>query len=197
MGLIALAKKKEEQLKNAKEKVEPKREEIKHDLKKKGPNFEAAKELFLNKKISWLAYAFAFLFVLFLFYLYIDKITPIAIGVGSGLVLLLLILFLKSGGKYKKSRVEEKIQNDKIIIEIKHELAKKGYKTEFDNLLDFLNKYGKLTLTQISFGFGVDQAKAESWCKILSDANLAELYYPAIGETELRKKEMQKEVQNA
>ncbi len=197
MGLISLAKKREEQLRNAKEKIEPKKEEIRHDLKKKGLNLEVAKELFMNKKISKLVYTFVFLLVLFLLYLYTKQVTPIAIGVGSGLVLLLLILFLRSGNKYKKSRMEERMKNDKIIIEIKHELAKKGYKTEFDSLLDFLNKYGKLTLTQISFGFGVDQSKAESWCKILSDANLAELYYPAIGDTELRKKEIQKEVQNA
>lgn len=70
-------------------------------------------------------------------------------------------------------------------LEIKHEKSK----TEIDTLYDLLKEKKKLTLSSVAHAFNVKEETVEEWAKILETAELATLYYPRIGEPELRIKE--------
>jgi hypothetical protein len=63
----------------------------------------------------------------------------------------------------------------------------RNIRSQLDELLELVNEKGRITLNEISSKFKIDHALAESWAKILEDAKLAELHYPAVGEPDLTK----------
>src|SRR3989344_8456191 len=58
----------------------------------------------------------------------------------------------------------------------------RNIRSQLDELLELVNEKGRITLKEISSKFKIDHTLAESWAKILEDAKLAELHYPAVGE---------------
>jgi len=62
------------------------------------------------------------------------------------------------------------------------------YETAFDALYKIVEQKGKLKISVVAKYFGVNKRKVEEWATILEEQGLLELYYPAFGEPELRKK---------
>ncbi len=99
-----------------------------------------------------------------------------------------------------KKRVRHVIR-DKKVTEIKTKLAtnKKitvesgDYATDIDRLLTIVNEKEKLTVASVGEIFGITKTEAEQWGKILKDQDLISLYYPTVGEVELRKKKSLKQ----
>lgn len=95
-----------------------------------------------------------------------------------------------------------KIKTKEAVSEIKEgmESAEKKvvdvgtYNTDMDRLLDLVNERKKLTVEEVSGIFDISKKEAEEWGKILKDEGLISLYYPTVGDVELReKKKVKKE----
>jgi len=96
-----------------------------------------------------------------------------------------------------KKRKVYKIKRDKIVTDIKTEMATKkesstdsgfSYKTDIDKLLDLVNEKEKISVNEIGSIFNISKEEAEQWGKILKEQGLINLYYPTVGEVELRRK---------
>ncbi len=72
------------------------------------------------------------------------------------------------------------------VKEIHIELSKGPGRTDLDVLYDLLHQEKSVALSQIQKSFGVSKETVENWCKTLESGNLAEVYYPRLGEPELR-----------
>ena len=120
------------------------------------------------------------------------------------LLLLIVVSFGVLGFDLKESLSKKKrvykVIREKKLSEIKSELKTKkpstgagAFQTDIDRLLDFINEKEKLTTAEISGIFGISESEAEQWGKILKDQGLITLYYPTVGEVELRRKKREKE----
>ena len=110
--------------------------------------------------------------------------------VGASIVIVIIIILIslkmKKALKTKKVKVKKELAEHVKDIQSKLQLKKQGYETDFDRLYGLLKEKKKLTVSEVAQGFGVKKAKAEEWGKILKEQGLIELYYPAVGEPELR-----------
>ena len=61
------------------------------------------------------------------------------------------------------------------------------YETDIDVLYKIIERIGRIKLSAIAKYFGVDQKKVEEWAQILHEHELVDIYYPPIGEPELRR----------
>ena len=95
-----------------------------------------------------------------------------------------------------------KIKTEESVSEIKEEMKSDenkvvsvgAYNTDMDKLLDLVNERKKLTAEEVSGIFSISRKEAEEWGKILKDEGLISLYYPTVGDVELReKKKVKKE----
>ena len=57
--------------------------------------------------------------------------------------------------------------------------------TDFDIMLDLINKKGKLTMAEIEERFAINKKLAEEWAQILADHDLVEIRYLPIGGVEV------------
>ena len=55
-----------------------------------------------------------------------------------------------------------------------------------DRLYDTIKKRGAVKLSEVSGGFKINKKQAEEWANILEKYGLIEIYYPVLGEPELR-----------
>ena len=53
-------------------------------------------------------------------------------------------------------------------------------------MLALVIEKGKLGVDEVAGVFGISKSEAEEWGKILKDEGLITLYYPTVGEVELR-----------
>ena len=65
-----------------------------------------------------------------------------------------------------------------------------GYLSLFNFLK--LKEFIKLTIEEVSGIFNISKKESEEWGKILKDEGLISLYYPTVGDVELRKKKREK-----
>ncbi len=96
-----------------------------------------------------------------------------------------------------------KIKTKESVSEIKEEMESDeekvvttvgAYNTDMDRLLDLVNEKKKLNVEEVSGIFDISKKEAEEWGKILKDEGLISLYYPTVGDVELReKKKVKKE----
>jgi len=123
------------------------------------------------------------------------------LGVVVFLLLIIIVFVLRLKSVMKKKRKVYKAVEDKKVSEFK-EIIKSGkgasfgvaYQTDIDKLLDLVNKKGKVSLGEVVKTFGVTKVEAENWGKILKDQELVTIYYPTVGDPELRcKKAVKKE----
>ncbi len=70
----------------------------------------------------------------------------------------------------------------------KYEIEKKGFETNLDAVVRLIEKYNRLSFSDMSRTFDIPKDVVEEWGKILEEHELVEVYYPPIGEPELRKK---------
>lgn len=95
----------------------------------------------------------------------------------------------------KLKEIETKLQGELDRIGEKKEILEKGGKlgatgkdeTDLDQLYNYIQKYGKIKLYEVTSMFAVPKKIATEWMRILEDYQLAEVYYPAVGSPELRK----------
>ena len=118
------------------------------------------------------------------------------------LIILIAIIFDFKEQLTKKRKVY-KIKKEQRVSDIKTEMATKksglevesGFKTDIDKLLDLVNEKEKISVDEVGGIFGISKEEAEQWGKILKDQGLITLYYPTVGDVELRckKREMMEE----
>ncbi len=110
-----------------------------------------------------------------------------------------IILFDVKDRLVNKSKVY-KIMSEESVKEIKenmktgeHVVVTPGDNlTDIDRLLDLVNERKKLSINEVSGIFNISKSEAEEWGKILKDEGLISLYYPTVGDVELRQKKMEK-----
>jgi len=61
------------------------------------------------------------------------------------------------------------------------------HETEFDKLYNLVQEKGKVKLKDVMDLFKIDKKLAEKWAVILKKSGLIDIYYPAVGDIELRK----------
>lgn len=62
------------------------------------------------------------------------------------------------------------------------------HETEFDKLYNLVQEKGKVHIQEVMKLFKINKDLAEKWAEILKKAELVDIYYPAVGDIELRKK---------
>ena len=91
--------------------------------------------------------------------------------------------------------IEVKLEGELDRISEKKEILEKGKKlgatdkdeTDLDQLYNYIQKYGKIKLHEVTSMFDVSKKVATEWMVILEEYKLADVYYPALGSPELRK----------
>lgn len=63
----------------------------------------------------------------------------------------------------------------------------KTYETEFDKIVDLAKEKGSIKVSALAKHLGADKKNIEEWATILEEHNLVKIYYPLIGEAEVRK----------
>lgn len=110
-----------------------------------------------------------------------------------------IIMFdIKDRLAHKKSVY--KIKSDESVKEIKENMQEEEHivvttgdnLTDIDKLLNLVNERKKLTIEEVSGIFNISKKESEEWGKILKDEGLISLYYPTVGDVELRKKKREK-----
>jgi len=131
---------------------------------------------------------------------WVDSIKSFSIwaywGVWFFVAAMLLIFGLDVKEKLSKKKKVYKIMKEEKVSKIKTEMKGKettvniasSYKTDIDKLLDLVNEKEKLSVDEVGSIFGISKEEAEEWGKILKDEGLITLYYPTVGDVELRSK---------
>ncbi len=101
--------------------------------------------------------------------------------VGEWLLLIVVLMFSFMSERLSLRKEQENIKS----IKLTHEKSK----TELDMLYDLLKEKKHLQLATISKLFKVSEETVHEWAKILESGELATIYYPRLGEPELRIKE--------
>jgi membrane protease YdiL (CAAX protease family) len=168
-----------------------------------------------RKKLSLLYVMLIMVFVLlgitlfngeFLLFYWVESLStfsPMAYGsmiIGLFMIIIISLLWFKINMAkrkkvYKKlngenvEKLKEKINEPKKVSEV----DASSYQTDMDRLLELVNKKGSVGIDSVAKIFNISKSEAEEWGKILKDESLISLYYPTVGDAELRKKEKVKE----
>lgn len=80
------------------------------------------------------------------------------------------------------------ISVEKEIVEEKEEIGEvpSSMETDIDKILVVIKERKKIKFGELQKMFSVDKSTIEQWAKILEDHGLAEIFYPTLGEPELR-----------
>jgi hypothetical protein len=94
--------------------------------------------------------------------------------------------------KAKALKQKEITQKQDVIPEEQadiHKVYNAGtvIETDFDILYNLVQSKGMLKLSEVTRMFNITRKKAEDWVQILEEHNLIKIYYPAMGEPELRR----------
>lgn len=121
------------------------------------------------------------------------KYAPPSFYMGASLVIVALIIFFafKIKKTLKKKKITSKKEEEEHVEEIKTALqVHEGlYETDLDKLYALLQERKVLKVNEVAKAFNVSKTEAEEWGKILKDQGLAEAYYPAVGDMEIRWKQ--------
>lgn len=106
------------------------------------------------------------------------------------------VILFDVSDRLKNRKKVYKIKTKESVSEIKEGMESEGkkvisagaYSTDIDKLLDLVNDRKKLTIVEVSGIFDISKKEAEEWGKILKDEGLISLYYPTVGDVELRVK---------
>lgn len=95
--------------------------------------------------------------------------------------------------EHKKDVLKTDIVEKKTVQESQEEIKQRSYaagaviETDFDVLYRLVLDKNKVKISEIAKLFKIDKKKAEEWVQILDEHNLVRIYYPAMGEPEIRK----------
>jgi len=88
-----------------------------------------------------------------------------------------------------KKKKSPSIKPTLIIPELKRALSKGDLiETKIDELYNLISKNGKISTSEAAASLGVKKDEIENWAQILSEHNLIEIEYPAVGKTIMIKK---------
>lgn len=76
---------------------------------------------------------------------------------------------------------EEELEEEEKVIKI----TAPRYETDFDRMLDLIEKKGSVKISEIAEHFNIDVKKAEEWGHILESHGLLSIHYPPVGEPRL------------
>ncbi len=110
------------------------------------------------------------------------------------LVVIAVMVIFDFKDQLKTKRKVYKIRREQKVSDIRTEMANKTnvvilgseYKTDIDKLLDLVNEKERISVDEVGGIFGIGKEEAEQWGKILKDQGLITLYYPTVGDVELR-----------
>jgi len=92
---------------------------------------------------------------------------------------------------HKKPNVKS-AEETKSDIEFMHSIAKAAREdmvsTPLDKLYEYISSHEKVKINEAARQFEVSEEQIEDWARILEARSLIEIYYPAFGKPELRKK---------
>jgi hypothetical protein len=92
----------------------------------------------------------------------------------------------------QKKKPAKSADETKEDIEFMHSIAKAATEdkvsTPLDKLYEYVSSHGKVRINEAARQFEVSEEQIEDWARILEVRNLIEIYYPAFGKPELRKK---------
>jgi|SRR3989344_3113189 len=97
-----------------------------------------------------------------------------------------LMVYRKKHKKAIKEKVEDG-QREKEVSSYQLKPIRWVSQTQFDELVNLVNKTGIVKVSEIAKKFGISRQLAEEWGKILEEHKLVMLHYPTFGELELRK----------
>jgi hypothetical protein len=100
----------------------------------------------------------------------------------SGLVVIGMIAYLvisKPKQKLLKKKEDSKITKKPQIIKTK-------YMTDFDRFYNLIVERKKISISKIAKNLKMPKKQAEEWSRILEERGLIKIYYPLIGDPELR-----------
>jgi len=112
--------------------------------------------------------------------------------------------FLEKRDKEEYERFEEESkEKGKMVVEEPKEIVDKNkekesseikvtssfiHETEFDKLYNLVQEKGKVKIEDVMKIFKIDKKLAEKWADILKKAGLVDVYEPAMGNIEIRKR---------
>lgn len=158
----------------------------------------------LKKKVSILFLMIALLFGIslwlkvtdnFLYPYWIKTLSYQSTGFYVGAMFVLIAIVVMYGMHIRKvvqlrhaEIVEEQEQNVEEIKQTINLAVDSGGsdQTDLDRLYGICISRGKLTVGEVAKLFNIPKATAEEWGKILKEQGLIDLYYPTVGEPELR-----------
>ena len=85
--------------------------------------------------------------------------------------------FLKEAKSSDEEKEEEGEKESPVVV----------HETEFDKLYNIVQEKGRVKLQEVMNLFKINKKLAEKWAEILRKAGLIDIYYPAVGDIELRK----------
>lgn len=94
--------------------------------------------------------------------------------------------------KIKRTFLGKSFTKEKKIInadDLKKSAKKDEYATDLDLVLNIVEKYNKVKISDIAANFKVDKKRVEEWGRILEEHDLIKVHYPAVGEPEFVKKD--------
>jgi hypothetical protein len=100
----------------------------------------------------------------------------------SGLVIIGMISYLIIGRPKKKQ--SEKKEGSKPIKQ--PQIIKTKYMTDFDRFYNFIIERKKIPISKTAHHLKMPKKQVEEWAKILEERGLIKIYYPIIGDPELR-----------
>ena len=93
---------------------------------------------------------------------------------------------------HKNQNNVKSVEETKSDIEFMHSIAKAAREdmvsTPLDKLYEYVSSHEKVKINEASRQFEVSEEQIEDWARILEARSLIEIYYPAFGKPELRKK---------
>ena len=110
----------------------------------------------------------------------------------AGALLVLVAFSALVGFRIKKTLKRKKVvfqkEEEEHVQEIKTTLASFSgvYETDMDKLYALLQERKTLRVNEIARAFNISKEEAEEWGKIFKEQDLAEIYYPAVGDMEIR-----------
>jgi competence protein ComGC len=107
-------------------------------------------------------------------------------------ILAIIAIFIAKVRKMvKRKTVVHSEEEEKVVKEIETQIqtGSGAYETDLDKLYKLLEQRKKVRVNEVARAFKVSKKDAEEWGKILKEQNLAEIFYPAVGDMEIRWKE--------
>ena len=110
------------------------------------------------------------------------------IGLSLAMLAIVIIVSIQIKKTLKRKKIVYQAEEEENVKEIKSTLASYAgrYETDLDKLYAILKDRKTIKVNEVASAFGISKQEAEEWGKIMKEQDLAEIYYPAVGDMEIR-----------